>query len=57
MLARKVVSYRLHMAGKHNTSWNALFSLWSLKAEKVLVRLDQNEEKKEKEINMKKINK
>ena len=30
---------------KKKTSRNALFSLWSLKAEKVLVRLDQNEEK------------
>ena len=45
MLARKFVSCRLHMA-----SWNALFSLWSLKAGKVLVGLDQKEEKKEKKI-------
>ena len=57
MLARKFVSYRLHMTGiTHKTSRNALFSLWSLKAGKMLVRLDQNEEKKKKEekINMKK---
>ena len=47
MLARKFVSYRLHMAGITQSKLNALFSLWSLKAGKVLVRLDQNEEKKE----------
>ena len=55
MLARKFVSYRLHMAGiTQNKQRNALFSLWSLKAGKVSVRLDQNEEKKEKKINIKK---
>ena len=31
--------------------------MWSLKAGKVLVGVDQKEEKKEKKINMKKINK
>ena len=46
MLARKFGSYRLHMAG---ITRDALFSLWSLKAGKLLVRLDQNEEK----VNMK----
>ena len=56
MLARKFVSYRLHMTGiTHKTSRNALFLLWSLKAGKLLVRLDQNEEKKEKK-RRKKIN-
>ena len=37
------------MAGITQTSRNSLFSLWSLKAGKILVRLDQNKEK----INMK----
>ena len=56
MLARKFVSYRLHMTGiTHKTSRNALFLLWSLKAGKLLVRLDQNEEKKEKKKKKKKI--
>ena len=41
MLARKFATYRLHMTGKHKTKQNALFSLFS----KILVRLDQNEEK------------
>ena len=38
MLARKFVSYRLHMAGI--TQNKLKFLLWSLKAGKVLVRLD-----------------
>ena len=43
------------MAGiTHKTSRNVLFSLWSLKAGKFLVRLDQNEEKKEKKRTKKK---
>ena len=45
MLARKFTSYRLHMAGITQTSRNSLFSLWSLKVGKSLVRLDENEEK------------
>ena len=54
MLARKFVSYRLHMTGiTHKTSRNALFLLWSLKAGKMLVRLDQKEEKKKKKEKMK----
>ena len=56
MLARKFVSYRLHMTGiTHKTSRNALFLLWSLKEGKLLVRLDQNEEKKEKKRRKKKL--
>ena len=56
MLARKFVSYRLHMTGiTHKTSRNALFLLWFLKAGKLLVRLDQNEEKKEKKRRKKKL--
>ena len=54
MLARKFVSYDYIWQGYHKTNWNALFSLWSLKAGKVLVRLDQNEEKKEKKLTWKK---
>ena len=57
MLAGKFVSYRLPTAGitQHKLKCrNALISLWSLKAGKVLARLDQNEEKKEKKINVKK---
>ena len=33
------------MAGKHKTSRNVLFSLWSLETGKISVRLVQNEEK------------
>ena len=56
MLARKFASYRLHMAGITQNKQKCLILLWSFKAGKMLVRLDQNEEKKKKEekINMKK---
>ena len=46
MLARNLLDYIWHE--QHKTSRNALFSLRSLKAGKVLARLDQNEEKKRK---------
>ena len=42
MLARKFANCRLGMAGVRQ---NALFLLWFHKAGKILVRLDQNEEK------------
>ena len=48
MLARKFASYRLHMAGITQNKQKCLISLWSLKAGKILVRLDQNKEKKKK---------
>ena len=44
MLARKFANYILHMVEITQTSRNALFSLWSLKAGKILMRLDQNDE-------------
>ena len=45
MLARKFASYRLHIARITQNQQNALFSLWSLKVGKILVRLDGNQEK------------
>ena len=50
MLARKFVSYRLHMAGLTQSKQKCLIFIVFLKAGKVLVRLDQNEEKKEKKL-------
>ena len=44
ILATKFANHRLHMAGITENKQKALFSLWSLKAGDILVRLDKNEE-------------
>ena len=48
MLARKFVSYRLHMAGITQNKLKCLIFIVVPQGRKSLVRLDQNEEKKEK---------
>ena len=53
MLATKFASYRLHMAGITRNKQKCLIFLWSFKAGKMLVRLDQKEEKKKKKEEMK----
>ena len=45
MLARKFISYRLHMAGITPQKQKFLIFIVVLNAGKILVRLDQNKEK------------
>ena len=44
MLARKFANYRLHIVGITQNKEKCLISLYSLKAGKNLIRLDQKEE-------------
>ena len=46
MLARRFATYRLRMAGITQNKQKCLIFIVVLKAGKMLVRLDQNEEKK-----------
>ena len=50
MLAKKFASYRLHMAGITQNKQKCLIFIVAPQGRKILVRLDQNEEK----INMRK---